>query len=190
MDNKLNILSFTEVQGGRPELETPFNFGGYTVATCGAVILFSPRDSNYKPGNHKFCKNLDVLISDFNEIKEHEFFDVSAPFEHKEISQMMTCHECNGGGSVNLESEYSEYECECKTCEGKGEISNKIKVIEIQGVKIRPYFYDLVNVENTKLAVSQNRIAFKNGSQFGFIVGIRVGGVIMTKELVRWFIIV
>jgi hypothetical protein len=88
--------------------------------------------------------------------------------------KISTCPECDGEGMVELENDYNEYECECKTCNGSGKIKGdgiceecngkgklfdyKKSFIELSGVRL-PIIYlnKLKLLKNPLLSIDESK---------------------------------
>lgn len=107
------------------ELNDPFSHGKYSFASDGHMLIRVPLLLEVTKG-----------LPGFMESKFTEFAtgDCLTPIpEYKQEKKKCSicrgsgkaeeCPECKGLGEVNFENDYNDYEFECQTCHGHGEVS-------------------------------------------------------------------
>lgn len=119
-------------------LQTPFSIGdGNTYATNGhiCVCLNSKLDGvtelhgdsleKMKSGIPRVLKTLPVeeVILDFNSLPDLQYQNC---YLCKGDGEIYTCPECDGEGTLTFESTHNEYEVDCNTCWGNGQISKTV----------------------------------------------------------------
>ena len=102
------------------------------------------------------------------------------------------CIECDGIGSLDLCTDFSDYNVTCKTCDGiggnivkegfdcyqchgGGKWYGKNKTMDILGVNIDPRFYSkIINLDDLIIAAGEDRLYFQSGQAKGMIMAVRV----------------
>lgn len=184
----------------------PFTLDGYTVATNGWVMLVSPK-SNYPSAEDVGIpgRTQDSVRTIISEIKAKDsLLTPSALTEPgmidckvcKGTGKPITkqCSECHGDGMVFFENYHSDYEFECKSCDGLGTTTtanltghcghcggggkqyNEEVTVDAFDMRFNPKLVELfINAPNLEVAPDHDgmRICFKSGNQFGALMALR-----------------
>lgn len=110
----------------RNPLDKPFSQGEYSYATDGKIAIRIKRLSWI--GELAKAPKMDCLPWNHKNVKTW------SAWPHYDISKVckcgtcggtgiiQACPECDGEGSISLESDYNRYDFTCKTCDGKGDL--------------------------------------------------------------------
>lgn len=157
----------------RDYLKTVFSFDGLTWATAGHVIVcvfgeFAPALSG--------CEGMvyDNLCTSLNSILNSSPNLFGPPPEiHFKGDGWLTCKECSGKRVIEFDSDYNNYECTCKSCEGDGGFNIKEQVI-IPGMR-RYYDADvlrrLLALPGVEIGRSDDIVCFRFDYGLAFLSG-------------------
>jgi len=133
----LNIENFYNKNDPRDYIRQPFQLDGKTIATSGKALLILPQHGDYPDCHDKFKSTARSVLERINYVNTHEQFSpLPADVKHPDKTECNTCGglgkattdqcpECDGDGEIELTTEYNQYSCECKTCNGAGDITIK-----------------------------------------------------------------
>jgi hypothetical protein len=115
-------------------MKDPFSYGEHTYATNGHILVRVPRLPDVPEGdflNEKAAEIFDSIpaaLSDMVHLPELP----ELPEEEAESCKICggtgtvaVCPECNGEGEITFSTPYSDYEFECLSCYGYGEVEGK-----------------------------------------------------------------
>ncbi len=137
---------FCSVDKEKPMLTKSFNQGDYRYATDEYIVIRILNTEACKILENEKLPNMDALKWDHSEItKWQSLTNIDSSMIDKCVfckgtGRVNVCHECDGDGEVNAETEYSSYLCDCATCNGKGSIgigdedSNECEDCEASGL--------------------------------------------------------
>jgi len=161
----LNIFNFCNKDDIRDFCQKPFNHSGYTVATCGTAIIFSPLEAEFSENTtydvssilSRISKQIDTDL--FDDI-DKELYELVCPF----------CHNSNG---VLYDEDYK-----CNSCD-----SGTLKYYKIDGRFFNKKYIDLISHPETRISkaiefeseggLERGGLFFRNKEQFGFIMRLR-----------------
>ncbi len=177
-------------------IEMPFTDGQFDFATDGAAMIRVPASGNY--GTHKITKQANEW---FSKEREYQTLSVKMPkkvachdCEGKGKASRKECRECKGKGEVFLNNDFHEYDCQCQSCGGDGEIitpggdddcencSGKGKYwprytrVEFLGLHIDAnYLAKIIDLPNLVVSADtgEQYLYFKSGDAVGVIKGMR-----------------
>lgn len=108
----------------------PFNFQGLTIATNAHILIAMPRDDRYPDADKN---EIAAKVNNMLHVGELEYQPIQfpEPIKFKQCPHckgggyliIEQCPECSGDGEVTVGNKFHDYECECKTCGGVGDIS-------------------------------------------------------------------
>ena len=132
MINKLSILCGLDKNDKRGHVNTPWFKDGISYSTNGKVLLriVGEFGTSYNDGKfpeiddvfdfkelEKAINGIKIDIKWFNERKKQNLCEYCDP---KVKENPKYCMECDGEGFLTLNSDYNEYEVDCKSCDGEG----------------------------------------------------------------------
>ena len=198
----MDINKFVDKDDYREWLRAPFNVDGRTCATNGQIFLSMPQYGNFDDGVESIAKGVRGILDDMKgvEFKPLGSFEIPA----KEVCNTCKgtckavrekCHECDGDGEVDAETDYNTYYgLECKSCDGRGhtlirggdencpdcgglgERYNYPVPISVEGMLVDLKYLSLLTgedgVEVGKID-GKDILAFRSGDQIGVIMGMR-----------------
>ena len=201
----INFLDFCAKDDIRSYLNHPFAVGDYTAASNGHVVAFSKA----APGSlgvtkESTAKTLAGILGSIDNAEWTPLPEITIP--HKDLcaccggsGKMFICPECDGDGEVLLENDYSEYECECRTCHGRGKLKDSKRNkptacddccgsgrkypekarVKICGVSISPVYAELIcHADSVEVSNTEGLLLFRQqvdgeAAISGAIMGIR-----------------
>ena len=159
----MNIQDFCATDSKR--LEKPFSDEKYTYASNGHMIIRVSRIAEFSD-SIPFESHKDLVFSDngsgFSDIPAYAAPDKVKCSICKGLKFASECPECLGDGYVELEKDFSQYECECDTCKGNGFVSGGEEVCgnchgtgetykdRWAGVDINDYYLGVALLEKVK----------------------------------------
>ncbi len=183
--------------------KVPHNFKDYTIANDAYTIIFIPRDEKYKESKEKtrFENTINEILNDIEISKFKPLPKINIPeqiictyCDGSGKSKFQKCHECNGEGIVDANTDYNTYyDLNCKTCNGKGEIILRVteeKCKTCNGIgKIEPgdfpirienmyvkfkFIKKIMNIDNIEISTNmkKNILFFKAKDIKGAMMGI------------------
>jgi len=126
MDTILDLSKFCVKDSERHGMNHPFTQNGKTWATNGWLAIGVPERADVPANDHA------PDISRCHPTTPPEVWydipvvDVQPCKFCKGKIKDFTCPECNGRGVVNLANYYSEYNMDCNTCDGNGDVDECI----------------------------------------------------------------
>ena len=126
------LKKFCATDAGHINLATPFSKGEYSYATNGYILIRVPRLADvperddapstdslfpYKDPPEWFALT-EIAMPDVAPITEKTCPDCNGIVGEEGAE----CPECDGDGIVEFDNRYSDYEIDCKTCDGEGKI--------------------------------------------------------------------
>ena len=161
----LNIFNFCNKDDTRAFCRQPFNHSGYTVATHGAAVIFSPLEAGFSENStYNISKILSTIPAKlnlylFNDV-DKELYELRCPF----------CHNFNG---VFYDEDYK-----CNSCD-----SGVFKYYKIDNLFFNKKYIDLISHPETRISkaiefeseggLERGGLFFRNKEQFGFIMRLR-----------------
>jgi hypothetical protein len=157
-------------------------YGEYIVSTDTRIIFFAKK-SDFDIDDKDTYENLSInpgrVIDKINRLDFKPWTKIEIPDEQiHEIDKK--CPECDGSGYVEFSNEFSSYECDCETCDGKGEtdITTNYMVkrdhkkmsedlIEIDGFRYVPTYVRLINDQAIEYSTDNGFLAFRANNFFG-----------------------
>jgi len=131
MITREQLQSFCEPKGtNRVALSNPFNCDGYTFSTDGHVCIRVELDDSIisHPDAPKTMQKIFVTCDDdskYIDIPEIEGVSLFVNCSTCEgTGKISICPECEGSGEVHFENDYSDYDCDCDSCNGTGKYKN------------------------------------------------------------------
>lgn len=120
MKETIDLQKFCSKDPEKSIIQAPFNQNGKTWATNGWVAIGVPEIAGFVSRSSPPVSSLDSAEPEvWHDLPEVEVEDCTVC--KGEVTNH-PCNECNGGGTVTLRNEYSEYSgIECGTCDGEGE---------------------------------------------------------------------
>lgn len=130
----LNIENFYDKTDAREHLRQPFKLDGKTCATTGYAMIIMPEYGDYPACADWFTTTASKALALINDVNNHEQFQpIPDGLKLPEKIQCNTCQgsgkvtqkqceECLGAGEVDFDNGYNSYTCDCKSCDGDGDI--------------------------------------------------------------------
>jgi hypothetical protein len=112
------------------QYNSPFTYQGKTYATDGYTLVRIPGElkgvQEYSEFLHdSIQKNFDQPLLEPLSLEQFESEDAKETCYHcGGKGRITTCPECEGSGTIELDSGHNYYEVECQTCGGSGEYSD------------------------------------------------------------------
>ena len=127
--NKETLQKFCDQ--GNTKMNAPFSYGGHTFATNGHIVVRVPRMPDVLEGgflNEKAAEMFSTIPSDLSSmvsLPEFSEEDIEACRRCNGTGETAVCPECDGDGKITFSTRFNDYECECLSCHGYGEIRGK-----------------------------------------------------------------
>lgn len=135
----LDITKFKAKNDPRAWLNRIIDVGGFLGACNGSYVVIDtttkskfysfPKFEKFAPNSVELIDKLFSIVKTPSDFKWQEMPNIShiTPKQCSDCNingftqkRDYDCRECNGEGTVTLESNYNTYEIECKSCEGDG----------------------------------------------------------------------
>jgi hypothetical protein len=201
MKTALDINDFFCPTEMRAYLQAPVRVNGKVVASTGHICIVVPdteQETINCPEDKK--ESFIKLLGKINE--NHNFVSIPTDLVMPVKSTCAVCggtgkaaetlcKECHGDGEVELESDYNEYSCECKSCDGmgtliekggddkcqrchgEGSLYNERDYVTVLGVHVNPNYLNLIiNVPEIGVfsCPEKRELHFKLGDVRGIIM--------------------
>lgn len=128
---KINLNDFIGKSDPRAWMREPIQVAGKLAATDGRTVFLSDEASDLPDPEttsiEKIERFLDLAASaNFQPMPELVFPEMPPCIDCKGLGKRSTktCPECEGEGDVIAETAYNDYEVECRTCGGDGEVDS------------------------------------------------------------------
>jgi len=127
----MDINDFFDCDEIRDYMREPFNIGDRTIATDGHSILSQPKIGDYQDCKSSFLPTINNILNDVNRASFSRLNKFDDPPEQivcekckgTKKASVKKCHECDGDGYVDAETDYNTYsDLVCISCNGNGEI--------------------------------------------------------------------
>lgn len=187
----------------RDHLKKPFIVDDATVYCNGHVMLMTPTTEQHEQCHGKIISAMRKFIERARSGKYSLIENVVIPEKITCTSCVGTgkssieeCEECEGGGFIEFDNNYNSYECDCKSCDGEGRITQaggendctdcngsgkayeRFAHVVISGVPINANYYDMImSLPNTQFDAGEkdNEILyFKSDVGMGCVMGMRI----------------
>ncbi|MEH6347749.1 MAG: hypothetical protein V7785_21825 [Bermanella sp.] len=196
----MDIQQWCAKQDVRDYLKSPFNFNGKTLASNGHVLIAVPEraglPSIYEGLKKGVTKLLQIDGWEFSaldyQLELPEKVECEACKGHKKIT-VNECKECNGEAVVCFENDFSDYTCDCASCDGHGGATIygqgdecegcygegkqfiKWSRLKVCGVDINPNYYQLLRgIENLEVCSDGIKtLYFKASDVQGCVLGMK-----------------
>lgn len=111
-------------------MNVPFSFGAHTYATNGHIIVRVPKLPDAEEGsflNEKAAMMFDAIpdLSGMVELPELSDEEAETCRVCGGTGKTEVCPECNGEGAFTFSTNFNDYECECLSCNGQGEVKGR-----------------------------------------------------------------
>mgnify|MGYP005991662663 CR=1 FL=1 len=127
----MDITRWCAKQDSRRYLTVPFNYGARTFACNGHIMISIPSEHGYP----EIQENLKSVMTGFLDTTGKTFVPWPSDLNLPEPTKCSTCKgtkkvkvtkckECEGSCEVELENEFNSYSCQCKSCNGEGDIKS------------------------------------------------------------------
>ena len=111
----------------RKNIQEPFSLGDFSYSTDGIIAVRVVRlpdvEENTDAPNISSLDWYNGVSHDFASLPEFDESNIDECKECKGSGKRKECPECGGFGEVEFVNGYNTYDCECKSCEGEGEVS-------------------------------------------------------------------
>lgn len=142
MIDKEILMEFCK-NAGNENFRSPYSIGDYTYATNGNIFIKVPRMAEFSENPQA----PDPEKVDYGEVKAWYLVKIETP-------QTVRCPECLGAGIVYFETDYNEYEINCKSCDGTGRMMPK-KSMNFHGVLFdQKYLFLLSKLPNCEIGIT------------------------------------
>jgi len=129
----IDLADFLEPVGSfRKHLTKPFLLDGYTVATNGAIVIFTKDECSPKPAGKCEIKAVEKMLSKMlSDCKAKQVDPIDILITDTKQTKcplcdgngtITVCYECGGKGELEFETDYNNYYVDCETCWGTGKL--------------------------------------------------------------------